>query len=324
MKLVKHCISKIYDNRILVIFIVLLSYIGVLLLDFRLPIALLFGPILLFVISSRRISFSTFLLHITLFTIFLLYKLYLVHVKASFKEYESLYYILYDSISVLSISTYMYYIISTKQTQAFSWCKKFYIRQLYFSYIITIGISFVFLFKRIFRPEESLTGVISAILAVLSLMLIVSIIYVVVNNREKNKLRLHKDGLSANKQARYGLEAQDLEEYAEKIKAFFKDSDVFLDVNFNLDKLSSHLEIPKHHLSVCFNNYFDMNFYTLLASYRIKEAIKLAESSSIYTWESIAYDCGYSSRSTFNKHFKEITGSLPSEFSKESPSRLYV
>lgn len=324
IKQLKNIISRIYNNRVLVIFIVLLSYLGILLFDFRLPIAVLFGPILLFVISSRRINFSRFLLHFTPFLIFLFYKLYLVYLIASFKEYENIYYILYDSVSVLSIFAYMYYIIGAKRTQGFSWFKKFYIRQLYFSYIIMMGIFIVLLYRRIVTPEESITGVLSTILAVLVLMLIVSLIYVVINNLERNKLRLHKNDLLANRQARYGLETQDLEKYAQKIKEFFSTSDIYLDVNFNLDRLSSHLQIPKHHLSVCINNYFGKNFYTLLASYRIKEAIKLAQNNSIYTWEAIAFECGYSSRSTFNKHFKEITGCLPSEFSKESSSRLYI
>src|SRR5690625_1668794 len=108
IKLLKNIISRIYNNRVLVIFIVLLSYLGILLFDFRLPIAVLFGPILLFVISSRRINFSRFLLHFTPFLIFLFYKLYLVYLIASFISYMNFYCIFYYCVSVLSLFSYLY------------------------------------------------------------------------------------------------------------------------------------------------------------------------------------------------------------------------
>src|SRR5690625_7931646 len=98
IKLLKNIISRIYNNRVLVIFIVLLSYLGILLFDFRLPIAVFFGPIFLFVISSRRINFSSFLLHFTPFFIFLFYILYLVYLIASFNEYDNIFYVLHDVV----------------------------------------------------------------------------------------------------------------------------------------------------------------------------------------------------------------------------------
>src|SRR5690625_7426228 len=109
IKLLKNIISSIYNNSVLVIFIVLLSYLGILLFDFRLPIAVLFGPILLFVISSRRINFSRFILNFTPFLIFLFYKLYLVYLIAFFNVFLFIYFIFFYFVYFMFIFLYIYY-----------------------------------------------------------------------------------------------------------------------------------------------------------------------------------------------------------------------
>ena len=52
-----------------------------------------------------------------------------------------------------------------------------------------------------------------------------------------------------------------------------------------------------------------------LAGYT-KEFIKLASlpENKKYTMISLAYDCGFSTKSTFNKHFKVNTGKTPTDF----------
>ena len=58
------------------------------------------------------------------------------------------------------------------------------------------------------------------------------------------------------------------------------------------------------------------NFYNFINSLRIKEFIKIASlpENKKYTMISLAYDCGFSTKSTFNKHFKLQTGKTPTQF----------
>jgi len=59
-----------------------------------------------------------------------------------------------------------------------------------------------------------------------------------------------------------------------------------------------------------------MNFFELLADYRVQEAKKilLADKEKKTTIEDLADQVGYNSKSAFNNAFKKITGNTPSEF----------
>ena len=183
-------------------------------------------------------------------------------------------------------------------------------------YIIYLGVSSVFLYTRIFNSKISISGIIDVMMTLLTMTFIISVLYLISSYRGQNKIIINEPADEKSiQQKRYGLSELELQSYGQQIELFFNTSDKFLEMNFSLDVLAKDLQIPKHHLSVCFTQYFESNFYKLLAKYRIQKAVKLAENLSFHTWEAIAHDCGYSSRSTFNKHFKKNTGYLPSEFS---------
>jgi AraC-like DNA-binding protein len=64
-----------------------------------------------------------------------------------------------------------------------------------------------------------------------------------------------------------------------------------------------------------FNDYLGKSFYRIIAEYRIENAICiLKEKGDSLTIEALAYESGFSSKTSFNKYFKEITGYLPSEY----------
>jgi AraC-like DNA-binding protein len=60
--------------------------------------------------------------------------------------------------------------------------------------------------------------------------------------------------------------------------------------------------------------YFSKNFYQLIAEYRIAYAIKVLDEGRDIKIESLAYECGYNSTSSFNKYFKEMNGLTSSEY----------
>lgn len=88
---------------------------------------------------------------------------------------------------------------------------------------------------------------------------------------------------------------------------------LYLDPKLSLDKLSSNTNIPKNIISQYLHTQLGLTYYEWLAVYRINYAKKiLAESGSDYKLEAIAYSSGFSSKTTFNRYFKEIEGVLPS------------
>ena len=93
---------------------------------------------------------------------------------------------------------------------------------------------------------------------------------------------------------------------------------VFLNPDLNLELLSKYLEISEKRCSHILSKGVEMNFNQYVNNFRIaafKERIKEGQNKT-FTLTSIAYDCGFNSKSTFNRVFKSTCGVTPSEFVK--------
>lgn len=90
----------------------------------------------------------------------------------------------------------------------------------------------------------------------------------------------------------------------------------YLDPDMNLSVLAGLLEMKPKQLSAQLNQNFRQNFYDIVNSYRV-EAFKERLQTSDRDKMSLlghAYECGFSSKSTFNHVFKKITQKTPSEY----------
>ena len=90
----------------------------------------------------------------------------------------------------------------------------------------------------------------------------------------------------------------------------------YLDESLSLSKLASLINISTNQLSQIINQTLNTNFYQFVNSYRVEEVkVKLKEPKySHYSILGVAYECGFNTKSTFNKIFKEQTGMTPSEY----------
>jgi len=94
------------------------------------------------------------------------------------------------------------------------------------------------------------------------------------------------------------------------------DKELFLNPNFSLEEAAKELNITKHLLSQYVNEILGISFSNLIKEYRIEKAKKLLQTEKIYTIESLGYDSGFNSKSTFFTAFKKITGLTPAEYQK--------
>jgi AraC-like DNA-binding protein len=94
---------------------------------------------------------------------------------------------------------------------------------------------------------------------------------------------------------------------------------IFKDAELTLSTLASHLEIHPNYLSQVINQVEEKNFYDYINLKRIEEFKKLVAQpdSQKYTLLALAYDCGFNSKTSFNRNFKKATGLSPSEYLKE-------
>lgn len=113
-----------------------------------------------------------------------------------------------------------------------------------------------------------------------------------------------------------GLSLDKVQNLANQLEAYMVKERPFLSENLNLAMLAKQIEISPSHLSQVINQHFEKNFYDFVNQYRVDFA-KGMLSSKDYSHLSIlgiAFDCGFKSKSSFNRYFKKYTGAAPSQF----------
>jgi len=98
---------------------------------------------------------------------------------------------------------------------------------------------------------------------------------------------------------------------SEKLEIIMIQKSLYKNPNLNLQDLSREINISSHQLSQFLNNNLGKNFTSFVNEFRIKEACKIISSNDKLTLESVGYDVGFNSKSTFFTAFKKYTGTTP-------------
>ena len=89
----------------------------------------------------------------------------------------------------------------------------------------------------------------------------------------------------------------------------------YLNAQLTLEELAKMIDIPKHHLTEILNVDLNTNFYHYINGLRIKEAMRLMRNGQFDgNLLHVCFASGFKSKSTFNKYFKELTGTTPKAF----------
>jgi len=120
-------------------------------------------------------------------------------------------------------------------------------------------------------------------------------------------------------QAKYSgsrLKDSEAKLYVEKINKHMELSKPYLNPDLTLLQLASDLGITPHILSQIINDQYKLNFFDFVNEYRVqefKDAVVDPKNKS-FSLLGIAFECGFNSKSTFNRIFKKSTGLTPSQF----------
>ena len=112
------------------------------------------------------------------------------------------------------------------------------------------------------------------------------------------------------------LTEKELQNLKEKILSFFQKEKPYLNPELDLNQLSKQLEIHSNVLSYAINKGFEKNFNDFVNGHRVNEVIeKLQNPANAHlTLIAIAFDCGFNSKTTFNRVFKKLIQKSPKEF----------
>lgn len=120
-----------------------------------------------------------------------------------------------------------------------------------------------------------------------------------------------------------GLEAEmepvslpDLPERMAQLEAYMMDAKPFTEYLLTIGDLAGQLGLPPKKLSQVINQGYQLNFNEFINQYRVRAVVKKFEEGehSLQTLLGIAYDCGFNSKSTFNRAFRKHTGLSPSAY----------
>jgi len=116
-----------------------------------------------------------------------------------------------------------------------------------------------------------------------------------------------------------GLTAEVAERLHQELTSLMKNERVFRGCDLSLNDLAVRLNAPANYLSQVINEREGKNFYDYINTLRIAEFKRLASSpgSRKFTLLGLAQECGFNSKSSFNRYFRRATGMSPSQFIPE-------
>jgi AraC-like DNA-binding protein len=105
--------------------------------------------------------------------------------------------------------------------------------------------------------------------------------------------------------------------------SILKDEKPYLNENLMIEDLAKKMNVHSRYLSTLINTKFNKSFFELMNHYRVltfNEKILLPKNKN-FTFLSIAFDCGFGSKSAFNRVYKKEMNMSPSEYIKSQNNK---
>jgi AraC-like DNA-binding protein len=123
--------------------------------------------------------------------------------------------------------------------------------------------------------------------------------------------------LGSPRQAR--LSPSQVAYWQRRLRQLLEAEEIYLEADLSLPTLAQRAGLSTHELSYVLNEGFKVNFFQFINAYRVAEAQRLLASAQHQHLSivGIAFEAGFSSKTTFNTTFKKVTGLTPSQFMQE-------
>ena len=199
--------------------------------------------------------------------------------------------------------------------------------------VIWLGVFILVILKQIFRIEIPLVWFFIAIPLFITyigyhgLKQQVVFHFVPIEENRSNQTETDVENALANKKQtllvdssykKSSLQKKDMKRIFNSLENAMINEKLFLQTNLSLQELSDNVKIPQHHITQTLNIYKRQSFYDYVNAYRVEAFIKKLKNGGAdnFSLLGIAFDCGFNSKSSFNRVFKNTTGKSPSEFKK--------
>ncbi len=191
-------------------------------------------------------------------------------------------------------------------------------KELQWLRFLSIGYGIIWILSIFFESEIIFSAVVILVLFIGFFGINqLNIFYTNQNTKAKTPTKKNKKPNKLSKRyAKSGLNEEMAALIYSKLNELVNSDALYKNDNLTLSELAKQLNVHPNHLSQVINEKEGKNFYNYINSLRIKEFIKLTSlpENNKFTMISLAYDCGFGTKSTFNKHFKINTGKTPTNY----------
>jgi len=119
---------------------------------------------------------------------------------------------------------------------------------------------------------------------------------------------------AARKYADKKLDPAEAQRIIGRLEKIMTEKDLFKNPNLKLNDLAREINVSGHQLSQVLNDNIQKNFTLFVNEYRINEACNMLSQHTNLAIESVGYEVGFNSKSTFFATFKKIKGTTPSAY----------
>lgn len=137
---------------------------------------------------------------------------------------------------------------------------------------------------------------------------------ILTNNRKAEQYQEIKNTIQT-KMSQDVNEAEMLSDYA-TLEKVMSEQQPFLNPVLSISKLSQISGIPQYRISRLLNSHLNRSFYDYINGYRVdmvKAKLQNGEADK-YSILGISMDCGFNSKASFNRIFKKLTGTTPTQY----------
>lgn len=118
------------------------------------------------------------------------------------------------------------------------------------------------------------------------------------------------------KYSKSGLSEETAGELHRRLNTLMEESHLYREPDLSLSELARNLGTHPNHLSQVINEKEGKNFFDYINTLRTREFIRIAAdpNNKKFSLLGLAFECGFKSKSSFNKYFKKVTGYSPTEY----------
>lgn len=126
------------------------------------------------------------------------------------------------------------------------------------------------------------------------------------------------DDETTEKYEKTKLRDEEIQPMKERLMKYLLVEKPYFNKNLTIGELATAIDVQPYQLSQLINGTLGQTFFELINSFRVEEVKQRFFDSeySRFTLPGIAMDCGFNSKASFNRIFKQITGQTPTEFIK--------